>query len=417
MSRPIPGKQYTIVDGDTLSGISAAAYGNGKKWPVIWKANQTRLKSGDPNLIYPGEVIVIPGDVDVEAAKAELAADKFDGETKQDATITIDGKPVYFQSMTHTESIDNALDAWALTTLFDPDDEEMTKRILQYSYGKSQIYLGKELAGTGYYYTRETDTGEQTATLEFWSLAADMIDSNLKPGTYEAKKITLSQRAKDLADGHGIKVIFDLENDDQFERMKAEQGDTIGAHLMNYAKQKAGLMTSTPRGELLFTQAATGKPVASFVENTPPLLPNTAKFDGRARYASYLAIGKTTGKTKTATSKDNNVPKSRSKTFSAPDTRGGDIQTAADWERNKALADSMSINLPLSDWYDPSGKLYRKNTIVEYTAPIHGIKNPSNFLVRSVSRTVTANGGRTCTLNIVPPQVYTGGEIVEPWLS
>ena len=51
-------KTYTVVKGDTLSGISQRFYGDANKYPKIFAANE--LRSGDPNLIYPGEVLIIP---------------------------------------------------------------------------------------------------------------------------------------------------------------------------------------------------------------------------------------------------------------------------------------------------------------------------------------------------------------------
>ena len=55
---------YTVVSGDWLSKI-AARYG--MTWPQLWHydggtgiPNSSRLRSGDPDLIYPGEEIVVP---------------------------------------------------------------------------------------------------------------------------------------------------------------------------------------------------------------------------------------------------------------------------------------------------------------------------------------------------------------------
>jgi hypothetical protein len=60
MTLPIAGKQYTVVIGDSLSKIAARAYGDYNLWPRIYKANQATLRSGNPNLIYPGEILIIP---------------------------------------------------------------------------------------------------------------------------------------------------------------------------------------------------------------------------------------------------------------------------------------------------------------------------------------------------------------------
>jgi len=50
---------HTVVDGNTLWGLSATYYGDPFDWRRIWEANQTQID--DPNLIEPGQVLVIPG--------------------------------------------------------------------------------------------------------------------------------------------------------------------------------------------------------------------------------------------------------------------------------------------------------------------------------------------------------------------
>ena len=55
---PAPEKQfYTVKKGDYLSKIAKEVYGNANKYMVIFEANKPMLK--DPNLIYPGQVLVI----------------------------------------------------------------------------------------------------------------------------------------------------------------------------------------------------------------------------------------------------------------------------------------------------------------------------------------------------------------------
>jgi len=55
---PPPEKQfYTVKKGDYLSKIAKEVYGNANKYNVIFEANKPMLK--DPNLIYPGQVLVI----------------------------------------------------------------------------------------------------------------------------------------------------------------------------------------------------------------------------------------------------------------------------------------------------------------------------------------------------------------------
>jgi len=51
---PAKGGTYTVVSGDTLSGI-------GSKLGVDWKAIASANNLSNPNLIYPGQVLVVPG--------------------------------------------------------------------------------------------------------------------------------------------------------------------------------------------------------------------------------------------------------------------------------------------------------------------------------------------------------------------
>ena len=56
---PQPEKQfYTVKKGDYLSKISKEVYGDANKYNIIFEANKPMLR--DPNLIYPGQVLVIP---------------------------------------------------------------------------------------------------------------------------------------------------------------------------------------------------------------------------------------------------------------------------------------------------------------------------------------------------------------------
>lgn len=52
-------KEYITVDGDTLSGIAQKQYGDSHMWPIIYLANESQI-GGDPDLISPGMVFVIP---------------------------------------------------------------------------------------------------------------------------------------------------------------------------------------------------------------------------------------------------------------------------------------------------------------------------------------------------------------------
>ena len=55
--QPRPGNIYRVVSGDTLSGIALKLYGDANRWPDIQAANGL----ANPNRIYPGQELLIPG--------------------------------------------------------------------------------------------------------------------------------------------------------------------------------------------------------------------------------------------------------------------------------------------------------------------------------------------------------------------
>lgn len=61
---------YTVSRGDSLWGISAKSdiYGNPYQWPLIYKANRSKIKDAD--LIYPGQQL----DIERNASAAEVDA-------------------------------------------------------------------------------------------------------------------------------------------------------------------------------------------------------------------------------------------------------------------------------------------------------------------------------------------------------
>ena len=53
---------YTVKAGDSLSKISKTVYGHADEYMKIFYANRDKIK--DPDLIHPGQVLVIPPDND-----------------------------------------------------------------------------------------------------------------------------------------------------------------------------------------------------------------------------------------------------------------------------------------------------------------------------------------------------------------
>ena len=48
----------TVVRGDNLWRLSHHALGSGERYAVIYRANRGQIRN--PNVIYPGQVLVVP---------------------------------------------------------------------------------------------------------------------------------------------------------------------------------------------------------------------------------------------------------------------------------------------------------------------------------------------------------------------
>ena len=60
VEKSIP-KQYTVISGDSLWKIAQKFLGSGSRWREIYTYNNNKsIIGGNPNLIYPGQVLSIP---------------------------------------------------------------------------------------------------------------------------------------------------------------------------------------------------------------------------------------------------------------------------------------------------------------------------------------------------------------------
>lgn len=430
MPKPVAGRPYTIAKGDNLSRISNAAYGNPRDWRKIWKANKATLRSGDPNLIFPGEILWIPEQViDEKEAAPDTVEERLPGKSPGDFTIIVDGLEIPVTEGKAFRAIDTAADGFSASIPWDPTRKgersaELVSKLKPYGYKPCKCYLGGELMMSGRLYGVGVSIGQGGVTLDMegWSYTADLIDSTVRP-PYEAKKITFEQRAKDLIEGFGIELDFRLDSDDAFAKLTIQPTETIFNHLLELARQRKALVTSDVRGQLVITQANTdGSSVFTLEEGKRPLSQASIRFDGRARLNTYEAISQAPRKkgknasSPSAVAKDNVVPAVRMYRFQSNDTTDAKIKDAANWERSRRISDSLKISLPVDGWQIPgTNELWRENTIVTLKSPSLFTPDGYDFLIQSVEYSFSDKGA-VAELSLVPPQAFTGEEIKEPWL-
>ncbi len=414
MASPVPGKQYTVKEGDTLSGIANIAYGQAEKFTVIFDANQTVLKSSDPNLIFPGEVILIPELTELKESTNRDLESRFLNDPDNKTRLIINEIEIPTQETIITRTMDTAADGWTASIAWNPGaDEALDNATRPYGYQTASVYIGGVLKVHGALYGVKPTLSNngRGKELEGWSLTADMIDSTIKP-PYEVNDLTLRQRAEELMKPFSINVKWDIDDDLKFDKITAVPSESVFSHLLKYAKQRGVLISSSPVGELQFLRAnVNGKSIGTIEEGKRFVMEYTANFDGRKRFNSYKAIGQSPkSSNKFEVVKDDAVPKTRMVTFNNPDSTEGNLKSAAEWKRSSQLAEALTIPFKATSWYGPDGKQWTENQIVTVRSPVISINDGFDFLIKRVSYR-KENSGRTTDLNLVPPQVYSGEPI------
>jgi prophage tail gpP-like protein len=408
MSTPIPGKNYTVQSGDSLSAISAKAYGSFDHWPVIHRANIRSLKSDDPDLVYPGEVIYIPVLADFRTRPG------LPNKGPNEFSLTINRQEIPVTAARIKRTLDTAADGWTATTPWDIGDEP----IKPYQYHDAVAFIGGSAMVSGVHYLTAPTVSAAGRVLNLggFSYTADAIDSTMRP-PYEKSNVKLEDWAAELVAPFGIKAIFEEASGGRFDRVTSEPTETIFAHLAKLAGQRGLLISSDVDGNMVFLKADTAQKPVGTIEESPETFgasgaeEYSAIFDGRKRFSSYKAIAQNpAGNAQEAVSVDKNVERPRFMTFTADDLGEGELQKVADWKRSVTLAEALTIPFPVPGWYAPNGELWQEGKTVTVVSETIFVPGGFDFLIREVEY-IYETGGVRAVLGLVPPSVYTGEEL------
>ena len=408
---PTPGKQYTIVDENTLSQVARRAYGDATFWRRIWNANQTTLRSGDPDLIFPGETILIPL-LPERAIQSQASSLDPNG-----IFLNLDGLTIRPMSARLIRSMDLVANGFVATIPWQHgDNPELDSKVTPKKYTPAIASIGSIPIVTGALYTPDTKVGNGTTlTLEGFTRTVDLVTSSWKP-PLERNNVTLKDLIVERVQSLGYNVIFEADTGGEFDRIAATTGQPIFSVLSGLAKQRSVLLSCNTGTDMVVLQAKTdGPPVATLEEGvTLGVTGWGLRVDGTQMFSSYRATSQSPLGNGEAIANDLSIPVTRFKDIVANESQAGNLKAAAEWERNKTLAEALSFTLTVEDWYLPNGQPWEENTLVTVISKSMFLPQGFNFLINRVEY-VLSSAGRSSVLSFVPPTVYTQGEIIEPW--
>lgn len=340
----------------------------------------------------------------------------------QDFDFKIRGESIPIKSGRLIRTADAACDGFTVKTVIDRlTQPELYKAISPYQGPAVTVSLDGRLELTGILTKTgsSNNAGGTTRDLAGWSNTWNFVDSALTP-PYELNDSNLHQLTADTAKQTGTRTVFNANEGGQFSKVTISAGQSAFQFLRPLAKQRNQIFSCTADGALLLQQAdTTSPPVGTIEEGNPNSLIQKefqASFDLRKRFRTYKIISQTQAGNGEAVATDENIKFPRHKAINAPDQIPGGTQETANWQKNIALIDAMTMQIPVVGWKAPNGKTWRPDTTITIKSETMFVPDGFTFYIRQVEY-VWSGSEKTGILSVIPPNVYTEKDVVEPWFQ
>lgn len=339
--------------------------------------------------------------------------------------LKINGESVPVKSGRFTDAMNTAANGFVAEIIVNRLTQPLLyEAIKPYRYPLTTLFIENELALTGKITKPKPIKSTSGISYEIhgFSNTFNFIDSNLIPPYAKYKKQNLHQIATIAALETGTLVQFDAEPGGIFEDQKPSTGQSAFEFLAPLARKRNQIMSCTPQGAVLFQQANKNQlSVGSIIEDDPGSLlakDFSVEFDGRKRFRTYTALGQTPGSSGGATSdEDTNITQIRHKFVTVSGLGKGELKAQAEWQKNLAIIEAMTLQIPVAGWEAPNKSIWKSNTLLSVQSETMFIPDGFTFLIRSVELAYDITGGKTAVLSLVPPNVYTNDPVEEPWFA
>ncbi len=408
---------YRVITGDTFDLISRKTYGTEKESSRIVRANP-----GVVEPLTPGTSIAIPDlpgrpqNVKQSAASTEL----------DEVAILIEGVRFRFWSEVRlTRSIDS-MDTIEFSAPFQSTNAGFRESFRPFSFKTVEITIGGEplFTGTMVDVLPILENDNRTLNIAGYSLPGVLEDCTPPASSFQLEQIQfddagLRDIATTLAAPFGISVDFQAEQGSVFERVAISSGQKILAFLTGLAKQRNLIITSSPKGALVFLKSAeSGNPVAVLRQGASPVMSVVPSFISRSYYSDITGIEPTLvglSGSRFTVRNPRLTGVVRPFTFTVPDTLDADMKQAVEAKAGKMFGNMVTYSVTVDTWRDPAGNIWEPNTLIKLNAPDAMVYTDYEFVVRSIEFNRDSKS-ETAILKLVIPGAFSG-KIPEtlPW--
>lgn len=407
----------TTRDGDTFDLLARRAYGDDQQAAL--------LRSANPGAVEPfeaGVVLTVPDQPNAPQNRPPTIQADNDSEV----ALLINGKRFRFWTgISITRAIDS-MDTLSISAPFDPADAQFRATFRPFAFAPVNVNVGGAPLFTGTMVSPEPDLKEdgRTVAAACYSVPAVMGDCTAPASAYplEWDNAGLRTIAEAAAAPFGLTVVFaeGVEEGAVFERVALRPGEKVLPFLIKLAQQRGLLVSSTERGELLFTKSVEpGAPVARLAEGASPLVDVVPVFNPQDYYSEItgiepVVVGLRGGQVTVRNPRLRGIV--RPLAFEVSDTVNADIEAACNAKAGRMFANVVNYSCNVSTWRDPNGEIWKPNTTVTIDAPGAMIYGEYEFLVRAVTLARTSDGGELATLALTIPGAFSS-QIPEalPW--
>lgn len=405
---------YKVVIGDTFELISRKKYGTELEADRIAKANP-----GASEPLTPGITLIIP----ILPNAPQNIQQKAISDNLNEVAVLIDGKRFRFwDKIRLTQSMDG-MDTIEFGAPFNADIPNFRKIFKPFTYKSNVVTVGGEPFFTGRIINQPPviENNQIVISVSGYSLPGVFNDCTAPASAFplEFNNQGLQEIATTLAAPFGIDVIFDADQGAIFERVALKPTTKILSFLIDLAKQRNLIISSTERGKLLFQQSISiGNPVARLQQGEPPLLSVTPRFSPQEYYSHLtglesVEIGLSGSQYTVKNERLEGVI--RPLIFTVPDAAKADVKAAVQAKMGRMFGNLAAYTIDVATWRDPNGNIWKPNTTIKLTAPDAMIYNEYEFIIRSVNFEKD-DTTEIATLDLIIPGSFSGQlpEIL-PW--
>jgi len=403
-----------INPGDTFEGLARRFYGTDQYADNIASAN--------PGVTEPlpvDKTLTIPDIPDAPSNKNQVIG----GLKPNELALRFNGFLFkHYTDIEITRSIDQ-MDTVELNSPWDADNGVLKTTFKPFDYKKVTVEVGTEIlfTGTQIAITPDLSPGNSTVALGCYSLPGVLNDCTPSASSFPLEY--LNQNLKDIAQNickpFGLSVVFKDDPGNAFDKVACKGSDRALSFLVELAKQRNLIISSTQDGKLLFQKSIDDAvPVVSLRQGNSPFVSAKPSFNPQQFYSNITGLEpvKIGSEGSQYTLQNYRLAgMTRPYTYTARDSDFNSLKTAVDSKYGRMHGGAVAYNVELATWRDKDGNLFEPNTMVKLFSPDAMIYTDYKFLIRKV-QFKRSSGVESCVLDLVLPGSFSGNiPKVLPW--